>query len=126
VGGLGDAGVLLDDKAKREDRERLGELRAEIDEAEGYNDPERAAALREEMDFLVAELSAATGLGGRDRKAASAAERARVAVTRAIRTTLKRIEQEHPQLGRHLTATVRTGNFCSYLPDDRFPIEWRT
>lgn len=126
LGGLGDAGVLLDEKAKREYRQRLGDLRQEIEEAENFNDPERVAVLREEMDFLVAELSAATGLGGRNRKAASAMERARVAVTRAIKSTLKRIEQEHPELGHHLATTVRTGNFCSYVPDDRFPIHWRT
>ena len=38
-----------------------------------------------ERDFLVRELSRAVGLRGRDRRAASASERARVAVTRAIR-----------------------------------------
>ena len=83
--GDGDAGALLDPQAKREYRARLEDLRAEIEEAEDFNDPERAARAREEMEFIARELSSAVGLGGRDRKAASNAERARVNVTRAVK-----------------------------------------
>src|SRR6185503_13444513 len=77
----GDAGVILDAQAKAEYRERLEDLREEADEAERFNDPERARRAREEIEFLSEELSRATGLGGRDRKAASTAERARLNVT---------------------------------------------
>ena len=65
--GTGDAGPALDSQAKAEYRSRLEDLRAEIEEAEAFNDPERAARAREEMDFIAHELSAAVGLGGRDR-----------------------------------------------------------
>ena len=65
--GTGDAGPALDSQAKAEYRSRLEDLRAEIEEAESFNDPERAARAREEMDFIAHELSAAVGLGGRDR-----------------------------------------------------------
>jgi hypothetical protein len=68
---LGDAGVLLDATAKAAYRARLAELRAELEEAEGFNDPARAAKARQETEFLVAELARAVGLGGRDRRAAS-------------------------------------------------------
>ena len=53
-------------------------------------------------------------------------ERARVNVTRAIATALHRIELHHPALARHLSMTVRTGRLCSYNPDPRMPIRWRT
>src|SRR2546426_820107 len=43
VGGHGDAGSVLDSKAKAEYRRRLAELQAEIDEAERFHDPERAS-----------------------------------------------------------------------------------
>ena len=66
--GTGDAGPALDSQAKAEYRSRLEDLRAEIEEAESFNDPERAARAREEMDFIAHELSAAVGLGGRDRQ----------------------------------------------------------
>jgi hypothetical protein len=51
-------------------------------------------------------------------------ERARLAVTKAIRIALARIQAAHPGLGRHLSATVRRGYSCVYLPDPRTPIAW--
>jgi tetratricopeptide (TPR) repeat protein len=122
--GTGDAGPALDSQAKAEYRSRLEDLRAEIEEADAFNDPERAARAREEMDFIAHELSAAVGLGGRDRRVASAAERARVNVTRALRREIRRIAEEDAGLGRELETTVRTGTFCAYEPDPRRPVAW--
>jgi hypothetical protein len=122
--GDGDAGALLDSQAKREYRTRLEDLRAEIEEAESFNDPERAARAREEMEFIAHELSSAVGLGGRDRKAASNAERARVNVTRAVKSVIRRIAAEDESLGRELETTVHTGYFCRYEPDPRHPVAW--
>jgi tetratricopeptide (TPR) repeat protein len=122
--GTGDAGPALDSQAKAEYRSRLEDLRAEIEEADAFNDPERGARAREEMEFIAHELSAAVGLGGRDRKVASAAERARVNVTRALRRDIRRIADEDPGLGRELETTVRTGTFCAYEPDPRRPVAW--
>jgi hypothetical protein len=64
-------------------------------------------------DFLVDELARAAGLGGRDRRAASHAERARLNATRAIRAAMANLARANPALGRHLAATVRTGRYCS-------------
>jgi hypothetical protein len=122
----GNAGEVLDERAKTEYRQRLRDLESELAEAEDWNDPERASRIREEIDFLARELGAAVGLGGRDRKSASNAERARVNVTRAIRSALDRIVEHSPSLGRHLATTVRTGTFCSYQPDQRAPVSWST
>jgi len=114
--GAGDAGPLLDRQAKLAYRARVSELQEEIDESEAFNDPERAARAREELAFVARELAGAVGLGGRDRKAGSDVERARVNVTRAIRTALKRIGEHDPGLGRGLDSAVRTGTFCVYDP----------
>jgi predicted ATPase len=121
---LGDAGELLDATAKAAYQARLAELRAELEEAEGFNDPARATQARQEMDFLVGELARAVGLGGRDRRAASHAERARLNATRAIRAAIANLARANPSLGRHLSATIRTGRYCSYTPDPRAPIAW--
>jgi tetratricopeptide (TPR) repeat protein len=123
---LGDAGERLDPEAKAAYRRRLEELRGEADEAERFNDPERAARTRQEIEFLAAELAGAVGIGGRDRKAASAAERARLSVSRAIRAALTRIAEQNPSLGKHFDTTVRTGTYCSYNPDPRVPMSWQT
>jgi len=122
--GLGHAGLLLDERAKAEYRRRFEELQTEIDEAERWSDMGRASALRAELDQIVDELTRATGLGGRDRVAASAAERARVSVTKAVKAAVKRIEKGDPALGRHLTVAVQTGTFCSYSPEDPAAITW--
>ncbi|MEA2474455.1 MAG: hypothetical protein QOE06_2370, partial [Thermoleophilaceae bacterium] len=124
-GGLGDAGALLDPQAKAEYRRRLEELREEAEEAESFNDPERAARAQEEIDFIGHELAGAVGLGGRDRKAASTSERARVNVTRTIKAAVDRIGSNDASLGRHLDQTIRTGTFCSYEPDPAAPVGWR-
>jgi hypothetical protein len=121
---LGDAGELLDARAKAAYKARLGELAAELEEAERCNDPGRAAQARAEREFLVRELARAVGLGGRDRRAASHAERARLNVTRAIRAAMANLARANPSLGQHLSATIRTGRYCSYTPDPRTPVSW--
>jgi hypothetical protein len=55
---------------------------------------------------------------------ASPAERARVNVTKAIRTAIKLIDKESPRLAEHLTASIRTGRFCSYAPPGEAPPRW--
>jgi hypothetical protein len=115
---------LLDPAAKTAYRARLAELEIALQEAEDDNDLERASMARAEKDALVGELTRAAGLGGRDRLAPAPAERARSAVTKSIRSSLKRIDQSNPQLGAHLAATIRTGYFCSYQPDPRIAVDW--
>jgi hypothetical protein len=124
-GGAGGTGPRLDDQAKRAYRERIAELEEELAEAREFNDPERVARAREELDFVATELSGAVGLGGRDRETGSNAERARVNATRAIRAQIKRIAEQDPELGHELDATLRTGTFCVYEPDPRRPLTWR-
>ncbi len=118
-----DAGPVLDETAKRDYRARIEELEATVAEAEEFNDPERAAQAREELEFIGRELAAAVGLGGRDRRASSEAERARVNVTRAIRHILDRIAEKDETIGAQLSAAVRTGTFCCYEPPPGQP-EW--
>ena len=120
-----DAGPVLDREAKAAYRARVAELRDDLDEAERFHDPERAAQVREELEAVATELRGAVGLGGRDRRTGSDAERARVNVTRAIRATIKRIAENDRALGLELDGTVRTGTFCSHEPDPRHPVRWR-
>ena len=125
VGGLGDAGELIDEQAKANYRRRLRELRAALEDAKHLHRIERATAIELEMDALVGELSRAVGLGGRIRHASSASERARQAVTRAIRAAVEKIGRHHAQLGRILSRCVQTGTFCSYDPGRDVAIAWQ-
>ncbi len=121
---LGDAGEMLDARAKDAYRRRLAEIDDDIDQALAFGDAERAAQADAERDFLIRELSRAVGLSGRDRRAASASERARAGVTRAVRQAIIRIAGHHHQLGEHLDRTIHTGTYCAYQPDPRAPAGW--
>ena len=113
---LGDAGPVLDARARADYRRRVAELRADLDDAERCNDLGRAAAARAELDLLEEELAGATGLGGRVRRASPDVERMRVAVTRRIRAAIEQVGKQHPTLGEHLRRSVRTGITCCYTP----------
>jgi hypothetical protein len=114
----GDAGELLDEDARAAYRQRLEELRETLSEAEAFGDAGRRERAQSEIEALTAELSRAVGLGGRARRAGSAAERARVAVQRRVKDALARINEAAPSLGQHLGRTIYTGAFCSYRPDE--------
>ncbi|MBY0276937.1 AAA family ATPase, partial [Candidatus Binatia bacterium] len=122
----GDAGEMLDADARRTYRERLTELRAELEQAEQFNDVGRTEAVRGEMTALTDELARAVGLGGRPRRAGSDVERARINVTRALRRVVDAIAAGDRALGSDLERGLRTGVFCSYTPDPRLPVAWRT
>jgi predicted ATPase len=109
-------GPLLDQRAKAAYRDRIIELRAEIDEADANHDGGRVEQARIELDALTSQLSAAFGLGGRARQFGSAAERARVNVTRVIRDAIARVAEHDPEFGHLLATSIDTGTFCCYRP----------
>lgn len=57
-------------------------------------------------------------------KAASDSERARLSVTKALKSAVKRIAVHDPVLGLHLEHSIRTGAYCSYAPDPASRIVW--
>jgi tetratricopeptide (TPR) repeat protein len=117
-------GPRLDDQAKAAYRRRLRDIEEDLDDADRAGDLERAALAAADREFLVAELSRAVGLGGRDRPDGSDAERARTSVTRAVRYGLDRIAEHHRPLADHLQHTVRTGTYCVYDPERPATIAW--
>lgn len=119
---LGDVGPKIDARAARSYQQRLADLRDEIGEAEANNDRGQLGSLRQELEALTDHL---VGSGGRGRQG-SHGERARQAVTKAIGAALAKIDRNLPALAQHLDATVKRGYFCTYTPDPRHPISWRT
>ncbi len=117
IGTGGDAGELLDARAKAAYRRRLIEIDEDLAQALAAGDLARASQAEAERALLIRELSRAVGLGGRERRAGAASERARSAVTRAVRHALARIREHHAPLGDHLAGSIRTGTFCVYIPD---------
>ena len=117
-------GEVIDAGARRAYEERIRELQAEIDEADSHHDRARADRAQGEFDAIVDHLAASLGLGGRVRRSGGTAERARSAVTHRVRATLRRLDGEHPELGRHLTASISTGAYLAYRPER--PVTWET
>ncbi len=84
--------------------------------------------------FVLAELTAppAPARAGRepvnlafvlDRSGSMHGEKIELA-RRAIGAALARIRAQHPALGEHLDAAIRTGTSCAYRPRDRSSIRW--
>jgi predicted ATPase/tetratricopeptide (TPR) repeat protein len=118
-----DTGEVLDATARRAYEERVRDLQDELADAEADNDPVRAGRARHEMDSIVDELTRALGLADTVRTPGSTVERARSTVTQRVRASIRRIEALHPQLGRHLASSVRTGTYCCYDPE--LPVDWQ-
>lgn len=115
---------LLDARAKVAYRQRLDDLRDELEEAERLADADRAARAQAERDAIAEQLAAAVGLDGRDRRAAAATERARCTVTQGIQRALKRANTVLPALADELRLRIKTGVFCVYVPDPPHPTQW--
>jgi hypothetical protein len=113
-GAGGDAGEVIDRKAAQHYKARIEDLREELSEAERFADAGRAERAREELEALEAELARGFGIGGRSRKAAADAERARVNVQRHLRKAIRKLGESAPALEKHLEWAVKTGTYCSY------------
>ncbi len=116
------ADPVLDDEAKIRYKQRLTQLDDEIDRAALRGDATRASRLNAERDALLTELRAAAGLAGRTRRLGDEAERARKTVTARIRDTLRKLDDQHPELAAHLRESVSTGATCVYQPAK--PMTW--
>ena len=117
------ADPVLDDEARRSYRVRAEQLREEIADADRAADAPASEAASVELETLLRELVAASGLHGRTRRLGDEVERARKTVSARIRDALRRIAAIHPALAAHLTASLEIGTRCSYQPAE--PTRWR-
>jgi tetratricopeptide (TPR) repeat protein len=115
---------VLDERARREIRDRLRDLDEEVDAAEADSDLERAARAREQRQLLAEAVARDLGLGGRARLMGDPVERARKTVSTRIRRTIASVGRTHPELGRHLERSIDTGAWCAYRPAQ--PVTWAT
>ncbi len=109
------ADAILDETARTQYRQRISDLRADIDDADNCADLERAAQARAELDILIEALARATGLGGRPRLLNDDCEKARISVRKAISRALTTIEEAEPEVAAALRARVVTGSHCLFV-----------
>ena len=115
---------VIDRRARSEYEQRIRALREEIEEAAAVPGSERHEKLQREYEQLLGHLQAALGIGGRTRTRSDTVEKCRSAVTWRIRSAIRKIEEVHPALGRHLEHSIHTGVFCTYTPEHS--IDWIT
>jgi tetratricopeptide (TPR) repeat protein len=120
AGGGGNPGELRQEIIDRQARDayalRARELAGDLAEAEADNDLGRADRLRIELDAVVEQIEAATGLGGRPRAFTTEHERARTSVRKAIKRAIEEIRGADPVVGEILDTSVVTGSVCMYTP----------
>lgn len=121
---ISDAGPALDREALKQYRKRLAQLDEELEDAEARQDVARHEERTAERDALIAELSRATGIGGKPRRTGSSTEKARLNVTRTLRHVISYLTSTAPELAAHLDESLVTGACCSYEPHD--DIAWST
>ena len=114
-------GAVLDREARQSYRNRLWELDDEEGIAHETSNSVRRSEIISERQAIVAELSRAVGLGGRDRPQGSDSDRARRAVQAAVRRAITHIQSQDEDLGRHFDNSIRTGHFCRYEPENTIP-----
>lgn len=124
--------AVLDDQARRQYREELDRLKANLEIAEETGDSAAQAAIRQEMEFYARELNRATGLAGRSRQLNASSEKYRKRIRKAISDALDNIRlletrqghQDSP-IAAHLSKCIKKGVTCYY--DNTLnnpPIEW--
>jgi hypothetical protein len=74
--------------------------------------------------FAVTDLLASAPANGDESNGQSNPERARLAVTKRVKAAIRNIAEYHPGLGYHLSAAIKTGARCVYLPDPERPQVW--
>ncbi len=121
-----DSGEDLDAAALSAYKRRLVEIETELDAADIRGDQLSAESLGAERDAIVEQLRGAVGLGGRSRRGDASAERARVAVRKAIAAAITQIDRHDPALARLFRSSVRTGGSCRYDPDPDQQLNWVT
>jgi len=122
LGDLGDAGEILTPEGKKRLEAEVRRIQDRIDDAVERGDEEDQAKLEAQQEQILGHIAAGAGLGGKPRKASSAIERIRKAVSKRIHNDIEKITPVFPDLGRHLDAAIRTGTHCQYSPHP--PVEW--
>jgi hypothetical protein len=111
---VGASGETLDEKARRDYRQRAEDLKYQLAEAERYNDSGRCESIRSELGLLADQILAAQGLSGRPRQSHDDRDRIRKSLSMAIDRAISTIRKYAPALAEHLDKHIHRGYFLSY------------
>lgn len=112
---------MADEKTIRTVRAALQEREQELAGLPGSESGHREK-LTEEIDKLKRYLQENQGLGGRVRRTADTAEKARKAASAAVTRAITEIQHHDPELAAHLKSSVTLGRTLLYRPEKN--VEW--
>lgn len=113
---------ILDPEARASASARWQELQADQERFRRDGDHLAAADAQAEIVRLAAELSATTGLGGRDRKMSDETGKARTAVYQNVARVVKAIRAVDGRFADHLERSIDGGQSYRYAPSE--PVDW--
>lgn len=114
----------VDDRAVQEYKSRIGELHDALEVADRRGDAARSVTLQNELDALIEHVAETEGFGGRVARDPTAADRARVNITKHLKRSIERIAALDGTLGEHLRVSVSTGMYCAYEPAPGAEYRW--
>lgn len=114
----------VDDRALQEYRARISELQDALEVADRRGDAARSDTLQNELDAVIEHVAETEGFGGRVARDPTAADRARVNITKHLKRTVERIAALDGTLGEHLRVSVSTGMYCAYEPAPDTEYRW--
>ena len=117
----GSSGPIITGAALADLRRSYEEMSEELAEAEMNNDLGKTRRLQEELEALTKHVTRAMGKDGNPREV-SDAERARVAVAKAMTRARAALKLHHPALLAYFLRTVQTGTVWCYQPDQN--LDW--
>ena len=117
----GSTDYLLDEEAIAAYKNHYSKLKSELEEETTPKCKEEINETHEIMEKIVKLLTVGRDKSGKPRKFQDEAEKARKAVSKAVKKSLKKLENEHPALLLHFKSTLKTGMYCSYKPEKSIP-----
>jgi Skp family chaperone for outer membrane proteins len=99
----------------------MKDLEYKLAEAKEFNDLGGIESFQEQIEKLKRHFLDLTRRG-QSKLLGNEAEKIRKAVTKCIKASLSRIEQENRDLWRHLDDSIKTGIVCTYKP--KLPTKW--
>ena len=115
-------GTVIDNQARAAYEGETRRLLREIDVARDAGNDEQVAEFEEAIGLIAHHLDAATGLMGQLRLLQDDTSTLRNALHTSLRRALKKIDRVHPDLGQHLSHSLRRRSVFVYDPDT--PTEW--
>lgn len=108
-------GPIVDRQAQGQYQARLNEIRIELQTAHEIGDRSQVETLEKAREFIMKDLK--QSFRNQRRPVNRTIERARLSVRIAIRRAISKIGKSHPALAEHLRNSIKTGNYCRYIPD---------